>query len=76
MNVFCKFINSIVSRGSSLVVHIAAIAQQNPFSVYCDNFNEIMDKYSANFNLCKHGAVNAWSISFNEIDKSKVNVLK
>ena len=31
---FCKFINSIVSRGSSLVVHIAAIARQNPFFLY------------------------------------------
>ena len=72
---FCKFINSIVSRGSRLV-HIAAIAQQNPFYVYCDNLNEIMDKYGANFNLCKHGIANTWNISINEMDKSKVNVLK
>ena len=65
---FCKFINSIVSKGSSLVVHIPA----KPFSVYCDNLNE----YGANFNLCKHGIVNTWRISMNEIDKSSVNVLK
>ena len=48
---------------------------QNPFSVYCDNINEIMDKY-ANFNLCKHRIVNTWNISINEMDKSKFNVLK
>ena len=57
---FCQFINSIVSRGSSLVVHIAAIAWQNPFSVYCDKLNEIMDKYGANFNFCKCEIVNTY----------------
>ena len=46
---------------------IAAIAQQNPFSVYCDNLNEIMDKYGAKFNLCVYGIVNTWSIGINEM---------
>ena len=71
---FCKFVNSIVSKGSSLVKHIAAIARQNPFSVYGNNCNEIINKYGANFSLCKHGIVNEWNMSVNE--KSNVNVIK
>ena len=70
---FGKFVNSIVSKGSSLVKHIAAIAWQNPFSVYGNNCNEIINKYGANFSLCKHGIVNEWNMSVNE--KSNVNVI-
>ncbi len=28
------------------------MAQHNPFSVYSNNFNELADKYGANFYLC------------------------
>ena len=73
---FCKFVNSIVSKGSSLVKHIAAIARQNPFSVYGNNCNEIINKYGSNFSLCKHRIVNEWNMSVNEIEKSNVNVIK
>ena len=44
--------------------------------MYCDNLNEIMDKYGAKYNLCVYGIANTWNISINEMDKSKVNVLK
>ena len=40
---FCKFVNSILSKGSSLVKYIAASARQNPLSVYGSNCNEIIN---------------------------------
>ena len=59
-----------------LVKHIAALARQNPFSVYGNNCNEIINKYGSNFSLCKHRIVNEWNMSVNEIEKSNVNVIK
>ncbi len=75
-NVMISFLKRILLKGSSLIKHITAMAQHNPFSVYWYNCNELADKYGANCDLCTKRNVNEWNNSINEMEMSNVNVLK
>ncbi len=52
-----------ICKGYSLIKHIAAVAQYNPFSEYSYNCFELAYKYGANFDKCTYRIVNKWNNS-------------
>ena len=73
---FSKFAENIYKYGSNSLIAIADAALQNPNSVFCNNFNNVMGHNNFDFTNTRYKLYHDWTESVSDDIMARVNVLK